>query len=53
LPTLPTIELPDLPPPPKLPKLLSEIEVVLDVIKLITKAMCVLKSSPLHPEWRA
>ena len=53
LPTLPKIELPDLPPPPKLPKLLSSIEVILDIIKLIMKAMCILKSSPLHPEWRA
>ncbi len=53
LPTLPKIELPDLPPPPKLPKLLSSIEIVVDIIKLITKAMCILKSSVLHPEWRA
>lgn len=53
LPTLPTIQLPDLPPPPKLPKLLSSISVIVDIIKLITKAMCILKSSVLHPEWRA
>ncbi|MDD2870584.1 MAG: VCBS repeat-containing protein [Candidatus Gracilibacteria bacterium] len=53
LPSLPRVELPDLPPPPKLPKLLSSIEVIVDIIKLITKAMCILKSSPLHPEWRA
>ncbi|MDP2089997.1 MAG: FG-GAP-like repeat-containing protein [Candidatus Gracilibacteria bacterium] len=53
LPSLPTIELPDLPPPPKLPKLLSSIEIIVDIIKLITKAMCILKSSVLHPEWRA
>jgi hypothetical protein len=53
LPSLPTVELPDLPPPPKLPKLLSSIEVVLDILKLVLKAMCILKSSPLHPEWRA
>jgi len=53
LPSLPSVELPDLPPPPKLPKLLSSIEVIVDIIKLITKAMCILKSSPLHPEWRA
>ena len=53
LPSLPKIELPDLPPPPKLPKLLSAIEVIVDIIKLITKAMCILKFSPLHPEWRA
>lgn len=53
LPSLPRVELPDLPPPPKLPKLLSAIEIIVDIIKLITKAMCILKSSPLHPEWRA
>ncbi len=53
LPTLPTIELPDLPPPPKLPKMIAGIEIVVDIIKLITKAMCILKSSPFHPEWRA
>lgn len=53
LPNLPSVELPDLPPPPKLPKMLASIEVVLDIIKLIAKAMCILKSLPIHPEWRA
>jgi hypothetical protein len=53
IPSLPTVNLPDLPPPPKLPKLLGSIEVVLDIIKLITKAMCMLKSLPIAPEWRA
>jgi hypothetical protein len=53
IPSLPTVNLPDLPPPPKLPKMLASIEVVLDIIKLITKEMCILKSSPIHPEWRA
>lgn len=53
LPSLPTVELPDLPPPPTLPKMLSSLEVILDVLKLVTKAMCILKSSPFHPEWRA
>jgi hypothetical protein len=53
IPSLPTIILPDLPPPPKLPKLLSEIEVILDVLKLITKSLCLLKSLPIAPEWRA
>jgi len=53
LPNLPTVELPDLPPPPKLPKMLASIEVVLDIIKLISKAMCILKSLPIAPEWRA
>lgn len=53
LPWLPTVELPNLPPPPKLPELLWSIEVFLDILKLVTKAMCILKMSPLHPEWRA
>nr|MDD3720153.1 VCBS repeat-containing protein [Candidatus Gracilibacteria bacterium] len=53
LPTLPKIELPDLPPPPKLPKLLGSIEGVLNILKIITKVQCILKSSPLVPEWRA
>lgn len=53
LPSLPSIELPDLPPPPTLPKLFAELEAILDILKLITKAMCILKSSPFVPEWRA
>lgn len=53
LPSLPTVELPNLPPPPKLPKLLSVIEAYLNILKLITKAMCILKTSPFVPEWRA
>lgn len=53
LPSLPTVTLPDLPPPPKLPKLFAWIEWVLDILKLITKAMCILKMSPFVPEWRA
>ncbi len=53
LPSLPTVELPDLPPPPTLPKMFAQLEAILDVLKLITKAMCILKSSPFHPEWRA
>ena len=53
LPSLPNINLPDLPPPPKLPKLLSSLEWILNIIKLITKAMCILKSIPIAPEWRA
>ncbi len=53
LPTLPTVELPNLPPPPKLPKLLSAIEAFLNILKLITKVMCILKTSPFVPEWRA
>jgi len=53
LPSLPTVELPDLPPPPTLPKMFAWLEVMLDILKLITKAMCILKSSPFVPEWRA
>lgn len=53
LPTLPLVELPDLPPPPTLPKMFSQLEAILDILKLVTKAMCILKSSPFVPEWRA
>lgn len=53
LPSLPKIELPNLPPPPKLPKLLSAIEAFLNILKIITKVMCILKTSPFVPEWRA
>lgn len=53
LPSLPTVELPNLPPPPTLPKLFSSLEVILDIIKLLVKILCILKSSPLVPEWRA
>jgi len=53
LPSLPTIELPDLPPPPKIPKLFGAVEVVLNIWKLVTKVMCIIKGSPFVPEWRA
>ncbi|MCH2188381.1 hypothetical protein MK079_00960 [Candidatus Gracilibacteria bacterium] len=53
LPTLPAISLPDLPPAPTLPKLFSSLSAVIDILKLLTKALCLLKSSPLVPEWRA
>lgn len=53
LPSLPTVELPDLPPPPNIPRLFGAVEGVLNIVKLITKAMCILKSSPFVPEWRA
>ena len=53
IPTLPSLDLPDLPPPPKLPSILPNISAVANIWKLILKAMCILKSSPLHPEWRA
>jgi uncharacterized repeat protein (TIGR01451 family) len=53
LPTLPTVELPDLPPPPMIPKLFGSVEAILNIMKLITKAMCIIKGSPFVPEWRA
>ena len=53
LPSLPSIELPDLPPPPTLPKLIAPIEGVVDILKLVTKIMCIIKTSPFVPEWRA
>jgi len=53
LPTVPEIKLPDLPPPPQLPKIFSQLEWVLKILKLITKAMCLLKQLPFVPEWRA
>lgn len=53
IPSLPEIVLPDLPPPPKLPPLFPEIAALVDLMKLVTLAMCILKFSPMHPEWRA
>ena len=53
LPVLPTVELPNLPPPPTLPKMFASLEGVLEILKAITKAMCILKTSPFVPEWRA
>lgn len=53
LPSLPVVDLPDLPPPPRLPKLFSELEGLVKILKLVVKVMCILKSSPFVPEWRA
>lgn len=53
LPSVPEVRLPDLPPPPKLPKLFWALEAILEILKLITKVMCILKTSPFVPEWRA
>jgi len=53
LPSIPSITLPNLPPPPTLPRIFSSIEWVVNIIKLITKMMCILKTSPFVPEWRA
>lgn len=53
LPTLPEVKLPDLPPPPKLPKMFGALEAILNILKIITKVMCILRTSPFVPEWRA
>ncbi|PID87581.1 hypothetical protein CSB07_00690 [Candidatus Gracilibacteria bacterium] len=53
LPSLPEVQLPDLPPPPKLPKLFAGFEFLPDLLRLVTRAMCILKTSPFVPEWRA
>lgn len=53
IPTLPEIKLPDLPPPPMLPRIFAQLEWVLEILKLVTKIMCILKTSPFVPEWRA
>lgn len=53
LPSLPTIKLPDLPPPPKIPKLFAAIQGVLQILKLVSKILCILRKNPFVPEWRA
>jgi hypothetical protein len=53
LPSLPEVKLPDLPPPPKLPKIFWALSAILNILKLITKIMCIIKKSPFVPEWRA
>lgn len=53
LPSLPTIKLPDLPPPPTIPKLPTSISAVLTIFKLIAKILCIMKTNPFVPEWRA
>jgi hypothetical protein len=53
IPSLPLIRLPDLPPPPTLPDLFAALKVIADLIRLITKVMCLLKMIPFAPEWRA
>ena len=53
LPSLPEIQLPNLPPAPTLPKLFSSIDKFVDILKIISKAMCLLRQSPFIPEWRA
>lgn len=51
LPLLPLPILPDLPPPPILPKLLASISAVVNILKLLLKAICILNKNPFAPEW--
>lgn len=53
LPSLPVIDLPDLPPPPKIPKMFAAITGVLEILKLVSKILCILRKNPFVPEWRA
>jgi hypothetical protein len=53
LPPIPKLSLPDLPPPPKLPQMTANFDVILDIMKLLTKAMCIIKKLPFFPEVRA
>ena len=53
MPSLPSINLPDLPPPPTIPKLFSVIEMTLNILKIVKKIMCIMRSNPFIPEWRA
>lgn len=52
LPSLPQIKLADLPPPPKIPKLFGAVKVTLDILKLVSKVMCIYQKTALVPEWR-
>ena len=53
LPSLPTITLPELPPPPTVPKLFGSIKFTLNILKIVAKVMCLMRSNPFVPEWRA
>ena len=53
IPSLPSITLPDLPPPPTIPKLFGAISITLNILKLIKKILCIMRSNPFVPEWRA
>lgn len=53
LPSLPTIILPDLPPPPRIPKIFGGISATVNILRLFTKVLCILRSNPFVPEWRA
>lgn len=53
LPTLPLINLPELPPPPTIPKLFGAIKFTLNILKILAKIMCIMRTNPFVPEWRA
>lgn len=53
LPSLPNIKLPDLPPPPTIPKLFGGIAAVLEIFKIVAKILCIMRTNPFVPEWRA
>lgn len=53
LPSLPTITLPELPPPPTVPKLFGSIKFTLNILKIVAKVMCLMRTNPFVPEWRA
>lgn len=55
LPSLPSVKLPDLPPPPTIPKMFGIIEMMLNLVKLISKVICLRNKigNILPPEWRA
>jgi len=53
LPSLPFITLPDLPPPPTIPKIFGGISAVLDIFKIVAKILCIMRTNPFVPEWRA
>jgi hypothetical protein len=53
IPSLPLIKLPELPPPPTVPKLFGAIKFTLNILKIIAKVMCIMRTNPFVPEWRA
>jgi len=53
LPSLPSINLPELPPPPTIPKLFGSIKFTLNILKIVAKIMCIMRTNPFVPEWRA
>jgi len=53
LPSIPLVKLPDLPPPPKIPNIFGSISGVLNILKIWQKIMCIFRTNPFAPEWRA